>query len=138
MTAAPRPSSLAAMRENTLATVCCALREKSQHSMRSAAKACGLTYTSVWKPEAGIGIKWETLHKLITGAYGVKEDSKKYQEIFDLWGKERAHKKRPKSHGKRTKEKEYIAAVQSFRRALYNVPPDDIPRIMKKIMKALQ
>lgn len=125
------------MRGNTLAQVCKKLREKSGHSTRSAAEKCGLTYTSVWKPEAGIGVKWETLHKLITGSYGVKTDSEAYHHIFNLWAKERGLKKRAKTHGKRTKEKEYVAAVQAFRRALYNVPADDIPRIMKKIMRAI-
>jgi transcriptional regulator with XRE-family HTH domain len=124
--------------KKTLGQVFAELRENSGLSLLAIGSKCGLAEATVWKLENDRPVRWETAHLILTVALKIKPGNPVYQNLNQLWLKQRQEKAEalPPESGSKTLSKHAVEASRRFRNLIRDLDPASTKKVLAAATRA--
>ena len=126
-------------RKMGIGSILAELREKHDLTLREAAEKCDLSYTLICKIENNRPCRWETVHILLTAAYGVGRRSQLYKDAKDGWMRQRTTiaEAMPADHMKKKASDQSVQLIRELREKIKDLDENEINQVRRSIYRSL-
>jgi transcriptional regulator with XRE-family HTH domain len=120
------------MKKKTLGSVFGELQQQMGFSGAELGRICGVHESTVSNILRDRSIRWETVHLVLTTGLGLKPKSDAYQEMHQLWLKQRQERAESLPEGFATKAmtKHATEAVRKFRILIRDLDPEQTRKVL--------